>query len=162
MARKLWATVPPALGLALAMGTWGGADEPKVIPAAQQQQPKDAGQKIGDAVDDVVQGVKRGARATTETVSEQVQKIRTSVHDMGVQARVYSRLHWDKNLHNCRIEIEVKEGTAILAGSVVSLQAKAKADELARDTLGVERVDDRLTVEPGATEAPASVAKPRR
>jgi osmotically-inducible protein OsmY len=160
MPRRLWVIVPAALGLALAIGTWVGADEPKVVPLAQQS--KDSAQGIGGAVDDVVKGVKRGARATTDTVSEQFQKIKTSVHDMGVHARVYSRLHWDKNLHNCRIEIEVKDATAILQGSVQSPQAKVRAEELARDTLGVDRVDDRLTIEPATTEAPGTTARPKR
>src|SRR5262249_23470976 len=92
-------------------------------------------------------GIKRGARATTETVSEQYQRIKASVHDMNLHARVYSRLHWDKNLQDSRIEVEVNDATAILKGSVQSQQAKTRAEELARDTLGVDRVDDRLTIE---------------
>jgi len=66
---------------------------------------------------------------------------------MGVQTRVYSRLHWDKNLGDARIDIEVKNGTAILRGAVKTLQAKTRALELARDTIGVARVDDHLTID---------------
>ncbi len=46
---------------------------------------------------------------------------------MGVQARVYSRLHWDKDLNDSTIELEFKDGVAILHGTVKSLVAKAKA-----------------------------------
>jgi osmotically-inducible protein OsmY len=152
--------VPAALGLVLAIGSWAGADEPKDVAPAQQ--PKDTSKKVGEAVDDVVKGIKRGTRATTEAVSESVQRIRASVHDMGLHARVYGRLHWDKDLHKSQIEVEVKEATAILNGRVPSLQAKTKAVALARDTLGIERVEDRLTIEPAATVEPGSTAKPKR
>jgi osmotically-inducible protein OsmY len=157
MPRKSCMMVPATLGLALAIGAWVGADEPKNVPPAQQ--PKGAGQTIGQAVENAVQGVKSGARATTEAVAEQIQQIRNSVHDQGVHARVYSRLHWDKSLQDCRIDVDVKDGTAILQGTVHSLQAKGKAAELARDTLGVDRVDDRLTIEPATPEHSGSAAK---
>jgi osmotically-inducible protein OsmY len=151
---------PAALGLTLAIGTWTGAGEPKPAPPAQQ--PKDTGQRIGGAVDSVVQSVKRGAQATSETVADQFHKIRTSVHDMGLHARVYSRLHWDKDLYNCPIEVEVKESTAILRGSVPNLQVKARATELARDTLGIDRVDDHLTIEPAATTGNTRTGAPTK
>jgi len=140
--------VPAALGLTLMVGTWGNAQEPKDLPPGlPAQQPKGVGEAIGEKVDNVVQSLKRGARATTESLQEQYQQARTSVHNMGVQTRVYSRLHWDKNVGDARIDIEFKDGTAILRGAVKSLQAKARARDLARDTIGVDRVDDQLTIE---------------
>src|SRR5689334_19303343 len=103
--RSSWVMVPAALGLVLAIGSWVGAEDPKAAPPATQ--PKDTSQKVGQAVDDVVKGIKRGTRATTEAVSESVQKIRASVHDMGLHARIYGRLHWDKDLHNSQVNVEV-------------------------------------------------------
>jgi hyperosmotically inducible protein len=161
MPRKFWAIVPAALGLALAAGTRGIAQEPKDLPPTPPaQQPKGATETINETVDSVVQGIKRGAKATTDTLQEQYQRARNSVHNMGVQARVYSRLHWDKELADARIDIEFKDGTAILHGSVTTLNAKAKAIELARDTVGVDRVDEHLKIEPAsATDGPAPAAK---
>jgi len=160
---KPWAIVPAALGLTLAVGAWGAADEPKDLPPTPPaQQPKSTGEAIGEKVDNVVQSIKRGARATTETLQEQYQKARTSVHNMNVQARVYSRLHWDKDLNDARIDLEVRDGTAVLRGTVKTLQAKAKAIELARETVGVDRVDDHLTLEPASpAEGPGTAAKPK-
>jgi len=115
---------------------------------------------IGETVDSVVQGIKRGARATTETLQEQYQRARTSVQNMGVQSRVYSRMHWDKDLNGDRIDVEVKEGTAILRGVVKTPRAKVKAVDLARDTVGVDRVDDHLTIDPGSpVETPGERTK---
>jgi hypothetical protein len=149
MPRKFRAIVPAALGLALAAGTWGAAQEPKDLPPTPPpQQPKGTGEALGETVDNVVQSIKRGARSTTDALQEQYQKVRSSVHDMGVQARVYSRLHWDKDLFDAKLDLEFKDGTATLRGTVKDFRAKAKAIELARDTVGVDRVEDHLTIEP--------------
>jgi len=153
-----WAFVPAVLALAFATGDRAAADEPKDLPPTPPaQQPKAAGERVGQVVDDAVQSIKRGARTTRESLKEEFQKARTSVHDMGVHSRIYSRLHWDKDLADAPIEVDFHEGIATLKGSVKSLPAKLKAVTLARDTVGVERVDDHLTVE---TAAPA-VVKPK-
>jgi len=160
MRRKSWSIITVALGLTIAVGTWGGAQEPKDPPPNPPSQPsKGAGEVIGETVDSVVQGLKRGARATTESLQEQYQRARTSIQNMGVQARVYSRLHWDKNLGSAKIDIEVKEGTAILRGTVKTLQAEAKAVELTRDTIGVDRVDDQLKIEPASPAESSEAAE---
>jgi len=146
-----WAIVPAVLALALAVESRARADEPKDLPPTPPaQQPKATGEKVGQAVDDTVQSIKRGVRATRDSLKEEYQKARTSVHDMGVHSRVYSRLHWDKDLANAPIEVDFHEGVATLKGSVKTLQAKVKAATLARDTIGVERVDDHLTVQAAA------------
>ena len=66
---------------------------------------------------------------------------------MGVQGRVYGRLHWDKSLENAKLEISVCDNHAVvLSGNVASTAAKEKAEELARDTIGVGSVVNELTV----------------
>ncbi len=138
MSWKHGVMVPAVLGLTLTVGTWGIAQQPKTS------------ETLGEKVEDVVEGIKRSARTTSESLKEEYQKVRASVHDMGVQSRIYSRLHWDKDLNNSKLELEFKEGTVTLHGTVKSLVVKAKAAELARDTVGVDRVDDHLTIEPAA------------
>jgi len=163
MSRKIWTIVPTALGLAIAVGTWGAAQEPKAPPPKPSAPPsKGAGEVIGETVDGVVETLKRGARATTETLQEQYQHAKTSIQGMGVQARVYSRLHWDKKLGSAKIDIEVKDGTATLRGTVKTLQARVKALDLARDTIGVDRVDDQLKIEPASPgESLEETVKPK-
>jgi len=161
MPTKTWALVPAALGLALAFGIGGTAQEPKDLPPTPPvQQPKGPAEVIGETVDDVVKSIKRGARATTETLQEQYQQARATVHSMNAQARVYGRLHWDKDLEGDRVDVEVKEGIATLRGAVKTLRAKAKAIELARDTVGISRVDDQLTIE--AASPAGTLERPER
>jgi hyperosmotically inducible periplasmic protein len=157
---KSWLVAPATLGLTLAVGIWGAAQEPKDLPPTPPaEQPKRTGEAIGNAVDTVVESIKRGARATSETLREQYQRAQVTVREMGVQARIYSRLHWDKNLETSRIDLEFKDGTATLRGTVTSPHARAKAIELARDTVGVDRVDDQMTIEPISPAAPAEKTK---
>jgi len=150
MTRKAWtiALAAVSLGLTLAVGTWVAGDEPKDLPPTPPvRQPKGTAETVTEQVNDVVQSVKRGAQKTADAVREEFHRARASVHDMGVQARIYSRLHWDKNLVDSKIELEVQGGVAVLRGTVKSLPAKTKAVDLARDTIGVDRVEDHLTVE---------------
>jgi osmotically-inducible protein OsmY len=130
------------LGLLLGLGGWS-------LGAAQDEPKKATGQSVGEKVDSVVQSIKKGARETSESIREQYNRARTAVHNMGVSARVYSRLHWDKALHDAQIDLDVKDdGVATLKGAVADVKAKAKALELAQDTIGVTRVVDLLTVHP--------------
>src|SRR4051794_9930440 len=102
MTRRLrpFLTAALLLGLTLAAGARGAGDEPRDLPpGSPPQPPKSTGEAIGGTVGNVVETIKRGARATTESIQEQYQHARNSIHDMGVQARVYSRLHWDKDLN---------------------------------------------------------------
>jgi hypothetical protein len=165
MTRTSRAIVPTALGLILGVGAWvwGAADEPKDQPTTPPpQQPRGTNESVGEAVDSVVKGIKRGARTTAETVQEQYQRARASIHDMGVQARVYSRLHWDKDLGDAKIDLEFKDGTATLRGTVKTSRARAKAIALARDTIGVDRVDDHLTIEPATPPAQPRTGTPEK
>jgi osmotically-inducible protein OsmY len=105
------------------------------------------GEKVGDKVDRAIQDIKKGVKEAAADVKEQFQKTKASVHAMGVESRVYGRLHWDKALNEASVEIHVdRDGVATLKGTVADGLAKTKAITLASDTVGVKRVVDRLTV----------------
>ena len=54
---------------------------------------------------------------------------------------------WDEDaLDDSDINVDAREGVIILRGSVASQAGKARAVQIARDTEGVKRVDDRLTI----------------
>ena len=101
--------------------------------------------QIGERVD-------RALDRLGDNLREGWEEARGAVNRMGLQARVYSRVRWDKALENETIEIDVQASDAVvLRGSVKSETAKHKAIELARDTVGVARVVDELTIA-GATD----------
>lgn len=108
--------------------------------ATQDRAPAQIGERVDRALDRLGDNIREGW-----------EEARGAVNRMGLQARVYSRVRWDKALENETIEIDVQAADAVvLRGSVKSDVAKHKAIELARDTVGVARVVDELTVAPPA------------
>jgi osmotically-inducible protein OsmY len=102
--------------------------------------------KVGAKLDEAAKAIKRGVNEVKADVREGFERTREAAHAMGVQARVYTRLHWDKALNTATLHVEVKSGVATLSGSVPDDAAKAKAVLLARDTVGVTDVVDQLSV----------------
>jgi len=112
---------------------------PQPQPQAQPPQPGTASQ-IGEKID-------RGLSQIGAELSQAWAEARKSVEKMGVQGRVYGRLRWDKALEDATLEIKVKDDQAVvLVGKVASPSAKQKAEQLARDTVGVTSVVNELTV----------------
>lgn len=111
------------------------------------QQPKDgAAERAGARLDDAARSLRKGLQQAREAVRSGFAEIRDDVHGMGIEARVYGRIHWDKALTDANIEVAVEEGVATLTGSVPNAAAKTRAETLARETVGVTRVVDQLSV----------------
>jgi len=141
------------------------------VSLAQQEPPPVAPQegvaaKAGEKLDEFGRAIRRGLydaeetvrgglNKTGDTVREGFARTKESVQGMGLVPRVYGRLHWDKALHESKIEVKVQDGgTVTLTGTVADSKAKAKAVELTVETVGVVRVNDLLTT-PQSTTAPA-------
>src|SRR5262245_5021952 len=107
---------------------------------ASAQQPPGTAEKIGEKID-------RGLSQIGTELSHAWGEVRKSVEKMGVQGRVYGRLRWDKALESAEVDIDVRDNqVVVLKGKVDSAAAKLKAEQLARDTIGVTSVINELTV----------------
>ena len=127
---------------------------------ANPGQAQETGKRIGEKLDDVGRDIRGGLNRAGQETKEQVASAKTSVRNMGVESRVYGRLHWDKALNDATIELAVTEaGVVTLNGSVATAQAKVHAAELARETVGVTEVVDRLAVRPTASTQPAKLSR---
>jgi osmotically-inducible protein OsmY len=99
--------------------------------------------------------IERGLEQLGEEISQVWSDVRKSVDRMGVQGRVYGRLHWDKGLQGANLDIDVRGNQiVVLTGSVPSEEAKRKAEVLASETIGVNRVVNELAVAPIRTATP--------
>lgn len=110
-------------------------------PAVSQE---GIGEQLGERFD-------RGISRLGEEVREGWASLRESINNMGVQARVYSRLRWDKDLAGAKLEVDDVEdddtgGAVVVRGEVDDDAAKEKAIKLAKDTVGVKRVVDAIKV----------------
>ena len=128
-----------------AMGWTSYAQEPTTTEKIKQ--------KVGGAVD----SIKKGAASAESAVKDKYKKAKDSVVAMEIEGRVYARLHWDKALVGSKVELKApRSGVIELHGTVTSTKAKAKAMELATDTVGVTDVIDSLIVQAsGAAVTPA-------
>ncbi len=116
--------------------TWG------CLALAQQGQ-------VGQGIDNAGRAMKRGFQSAGAAVQGGFIKTKTSVHNMEVVSRVYSRLHWDKALTTSNLQLEVSNGgIATLTGVVPDAAAKAKALLLTSETVGVLQVVDQVVVTP--------------
>src|SRR6516162_2484777 len=97
-----------AIGLAIGVAWWGG------VGRAQQE---GVGEKAGEKLDEVGRKFKKSLNRAEDAVREGFHKTRESVHNMGVAARVYGRLHWDKSLHTSTLNVKVDDGIATISGS---------------------------------------------
>lgn len=150
MLRKRWALLGPFLAAGLAAAT----------ALAQDNRPA---KTTGDKLDDAVKSIKRGAREAGQSIQQEFEHARTSVHNMGISGRIYGRLHWDKNLQTSDVKIDVQEdGVTTLSGTVSDAKAKAKALALTQDTVGVVKVMDRMTIRNEASDTSRTEPKGTR
>ncbi|MEN6494182.1 MAG: BON domain-containing protein [Thermoguttaceae bacterium] len=134
MKHRLYALI--SMVLVLCMGT------PATIHAQEG-----TGQRIGEQFDEAMKQFRKEAKEVAGQLREGFEKVRASVDRMTVEGRVYARLHWDKTLNGASISVDVDQnGLTTLHGTVGSEADKTKAEELARDTVGVERVVNSLQV----------------
>lgn len=66
--------------------------------------------------------------------------------DDNLQKQVTPVIENDKNLHGYGLHTDVTEGEVQLQGIVDTLQEKKRAERLARQTLGVKRVDNAISI----------------
>jgi hyperosmotically inducible protein len=110
------------------------------------QDPQPPKSTVKDKIDSAVDSIKKGAENAADAVKEQYHRAHESVHGLSAHGRIYARFHWDKHLQEAKIEISVKGSVATLTGTVPTDKAKAKAIELAEDTVGIDKVIEHLTV----------------
>lgn len=73
------------------------------------------------------------------------------VEDATITATVKSKLLWSKHADGLTTNVDTNRGRVSLSGTADSDAAKALAEQLALNTRGAVSVDNRLTIQPGAT-----------
>jgi osmotically-inducible protein OsmY len=146
MVRTLRFWVAPAVAVAVLALGW-----------ASRAQEQTTTEKLKEKVGSAVTTIKKGAITAEEKIKESFAKAKDAVVSMGIEARVYARLHWEKALADSKIDLSApKPGVIVLSGTVADAKARAKAVELTTDTVGVTEVVDHLVAQTtAATKAPA-------
>lgn len=91
------------------------------------------------------------AKANKETVGN-------TLEDAWIHTKIVAQLIGDSQTPERKINVDVVNGEVTLRGVVDTPQAKAEAERLAKETTGVKKVTNQLTVAP-ATSAPGNTNK---
>src|SRR5262245_36642626 len=83
---------------------------------------------------------------------------RRSVADSAITAIVKSKLAVDNETSSANINVDTKGGVVMLTGVVVTQANKEQAERIARNTEGVTRVINNITVEPDGEHAAAGAS----
>jgi hyperosmotically inducible protein len=76
---------------------------------------------------------------------------RGNITDSAITANVKSKLALDPETNSLKIKVDTDGGVVTLSGAVSSPIEKAQADQIARNTEGVTRVINNITIAPNST-----------
>jgi hypothetical protein len=146
--RTRWAIV----GFVAGVFTWsfaGGGQQHRIGDNDEIVGAQDEG-TVG-AFDSTLRKINQGVQDTTTNVRNRISDVQNSAHNISLGARVKDRLGRVKTIDDDRIEVEIKgEGTVVLNGQVPDADTKEAAVNVARDTDGVLRVEDHLSIPPAS------------
>jgi hyperosmotically inducible periplasmic protein len=86
------------------------------------------------------------ASGSTNPVSQAAGQVAEKVDDVAITSAVKAKLIGDSQVSAGKIDVDTKDGVVTLKGTVSSEQEKDKALQIARNTKGVQRVEDQLMV----------------
>jgi osmotically-inducible protein OsmY len=94
----------------------------------------------------VGQKMDRAADKVADTTSNASSKVATAADDTAITAKVKAALIAEPGLKSTDINVDTKEATVTLSGTVASNELRDKAKQIASSTNGVKNVVDNLVV----------------
>jgi osmotically-inducible protein OsmY len=81
-------------------------------------------------------------------------------NDLSITDSVKGKLAADSEMSRLRINVETTDGVVTLSGTVATAAEKSKAEQIARNTEGVMRVVNNITINPEMREKTGEAARP--
>ena len=103
------------------------------------QQGTGTGTTVGQKMD-------RATDKVADTTSNATSKVATAVDDTAITAKVKAALIAEPGLKSTAIEVDTKDATVTLSGTVASNELRDRAKQIASSTNGVKNVVDNLVV----------------
>jgi len=102
--------------------------------------------KTKDAAGKAAEATKDGVEKAGEVTKDAAIKTKDVVADATITSEVKTKLLGDTKVAGLKINVDTKDNVVTLTGVVTSHEEKNEALRLARTTMGVKRVVDKLTV----------------
>jgi hyperosmotically inducible protein len=119
---------------------------PIAASARSAPAPQGAGEKIKDGATKTKDGVVKGAKVVGEKTKDGVSKTGEVMTDGWITSRVSARFVNEDTLKDSHIDVDTDNHIVTLKGTVLSSRGRAKAGVIARQTEGVHRVINKLTI----------------
>lgn len=117
----------------------GTTDKIKDDTKAVAEKTKEGAEKAGKATE---KGAEKAAKATEDAAI----KTKDVVADASITADVKTKLLASPKVGGLKIDVDTKDNVVTLTGNVSSVEEKNEALHLAKNTMGVKKVVDKLTV----------------
>ncbi|HKW38099.1 MAG TPA: BON domain-containing protein [Burkholderiales bacterium] len=99
-----------------------------------------------DSNSTVGQKMDRATENMASTANNATAKVETAADDTAITAKVKSALIAEPNLKSTDINVETKDATVTLSGTVATSELRDRAKQIASSTTGVKNVVDNLVV----------------
>lgn len=100
---------------------------------------KDSNTTVGQKVD-------RAADKVADAASNASSKVAMAADDTAITAKVKAALVAEPNLKSLAIDVDTKDATVTLSGTVATAELRDRAKQIASSTSGVKNVVDNLVV----------------
>ena len=109
---------------------------------------KHGAEKTGDAIKKGAEETGDAAKKAGQATKDAAVKTEDVTADAATTAAVKTKLLGDTKVGGLMIDVDTKDNVVTLSGTVRTAEEKAEAIRLAKNTTGVKRVVDKLTVTP--------------
>ncbi len=117
---------------------------------------KVAAEKTGDALEKTGSAVGQAAEATKDAVVTGAKKTKDAVvavpvkiDETWITAKIAGKINADDVLEDVDVDVKVKKNVVTITGDVPSAALRDRVLKIARETEGVKKVVDKMTVQPG-------------
>ena len=139
MKRAVWIVVPLLALLTLA---------PSHVSAGATLASQTVAAKTKDGADKTKDAVVKGAKVATKKTKEGLSKTGEVMTDAWITTRVHARFVDEDLLKDSDISVDTNKHVVTLKGTVMGRAGRARATTVAKQTEGVHRVVNRLTIGP--------------
>lgn len=143
-----------AVRVGAAQGTKGS-----VLAGDVKDTSKKAANKTEDALEKTGSAVEHAAEVTKDAVVTGAQKTKDAVvatpgkiDETWITTKIAGKINADDALENVDVDVKVKKNVVTITGDVPSEALRARVLRIARETDGVARVVDNMTVRPGSQQ----------
>lgn len=139
MNRTIWNLVPVVALLTLTTA---------LVAARAAPEPQTVAQKTADGADKVKDAIVKGVTVAADKTKDGLSKTGEVITDEWITTRVHAQFVDEDLLKGSDISVDTSKKVVTLKGTVTGRAGRARATSVARDTEGVRRVVNRLTIGP--------------